>query len=144
MKIFAVTFLLGFLPCTTKAQPFNLPVPEGWEIGMLTIPTDFAPQIPYTGEEHLRTAPRWREPASETIWTYCYVWWIDADAKISKESLGRDMQAYYAGLVNRNIISRKIDTSLIVPTSASFEETWIQPISGGCRPVFKAKILART
>jgi hypothetical protein len=122
MKKIVVSILLGFLTFTALAQSFYLPVPEGWAIGELPIPPEFALQIPYTGEEHVRTAPRWREPTSETIWTYCYLWWIDGDAKISKESLQRDMQAYYAGLVNRNIISRKIEASLIVPTTASFEE----------------------
>ncbi len=121
MKIIIVTSLLFFLPWIIKAQSFSLPVPEGWTIGMLTLPPDFAPHIP-SGEEHLRTAPQWREPTSETLWTYCYLWWIDAATTISKESLEKDVQAYYAGLVNRNIISRKIDAALVVPTSAYFEE----------------------
>ena len=126
MKKIVASLLLSFLAFTSHAQSFHLPVPEGWTIGELPIPPEFALQIPYTGEEHVRTAPRWREPTSETIWTYCYLWWIDADAKISKESLERDMFAYYAGLVNRNIISRKIEASLIVPTIAAFEEIAVE------------------
>lgn len=42
---------------------------------------------------------------------------------MSSESLEKDLQAYYAGLVGRNITRRKIDQSLVVPTITEFKET---------------------
>ena len=41
---------------------------------------------------------------------------------ISQESLEKDLQAYYSGLVGRNIIRRKIDSALVVPTLTQFKE----------------------
>lgn len=115
-------FLLSFTLVYGQAQTFYLPVPANWQVETMSIPIEFAPQIPYTGEEHLRFAPGWGDTKSEELWSYCFLWWINADAKVSKESLERDLQAYYSGLVGRNLVRRKIDSSLVVPTRANFRE----------------------
>lgn len=126
MKYRMLSLLFILIHASSHAQPFQLPVPEGWNSGIIPFPIEFAPHIPYKGEEYVRTAPRWREPGSETLWSYCYVWWINVDAKITVSTLEENMQAYYAGLVNRNIISRKIDSTLVVSTTASFKETKVE------------------
>ena len=114
--------LLVAASSASKAQTFQLPVSEGWSSGVIPFPIEFAPQIPYRGIEYVRTAPNWREPGSETLWSYCYLWWIDNDAVADAKHIEKYMQAYYAGLVNRNIISRKIDSLLVFPTTAYFRE----------------------
>lgn len=122
MKNLSALILLLLSVSTSIAQSFYLPVPEKWTTEVFPIPIEFAPQIKYAGEEHLRFAPGWGEPSSEELWTYCFLWWINGDSKVSTESLEKDIQAYYSGLVGRNIISRKIDAALVVPTVASFNE----------------------
>jgi hypothetical protein len=105
-----------------QGQSFYLPVPDGWRIESLPFPIEFATQIPYSGAEHLRFSPGWGDTKSEELWSYCFLWWIEPDSKISKESLERDLKAYYSGLVGRNIVSRKIDSTLVVPTITEFKE----------------------
>ncbi len=105
-----------------QGQSFSLPVPESWRVESLPFPIEFAPQIPYTGQEHVRFLPGWGDTKSEELWLYCFLWLILPDSKITKESLERDLTAYYSGLVGRNIIRRKIDSTLVVPTIAAFEE----------------------
>lgn len=122
MKKLPALILLTLSVSVSLAQSFYLPVPEKWTTEIFPIPIEFAPQITYTGEEHLRFAPGWGEPSSEERWTYCFLWWIKGDSKINKESLEKDLKAYYSGLVGRNIISRKIDSALVVPTVAAFNE----------------------
>jgi len=122
MKKLSALILLTLSVSASIGQSFYLPVPEKWTAEVFPIPIEFAPSIPYLGEEHLRFAPGWGEPSSEELWTYCFLWWIKGDSQINKESLEKDVKAYYSGLVGRNIISRKIDSTLVVPTMASFTE----------------------
>src|SRR6185436_7797954 len=91
--------------------------------------------ITYQGEEHLRFPPGWGEIKSEEFWSYCYLWWIGEDAIISKQSLERDLKLYYDGLVGRNIINRKIDSTLVVPTVVEF-----QPVEKGRNTAFQGTV----
>lgn len=122
IKIPAVIFLLASIGFAAGAQSFDLPVPSGWRTETFSIPIDFAPQIAYSGEEHIRFSPGWSDPKSEELWAYCFLWWIEPESEVSTENLNKYIQSYYSGLVGRNIVSRKIDSALVVPTIASFEE----------------------
>jgi hypothetical protein len=107
---------------SSTAQVFELGVPAGWIVETFPIPIEFAPQIPYSGEEHLRFCPGWNDPNSEQLWTYCFLWWIDSESKITSDTLSKHLNSYYSGLVGRNIVKRKIDAASVVPTMASFKE----------------------
>jgi len=39
--------------------PYNLNIPEGWDVERFLIPIEFAPQIPYEGIEDIRFTPGW-------------------------------------------------------------------------------------
>lgn len=120
-KLFPLLFITV---CVARAQDqsFYLPVPDGWRVESIPFPIEFAPRIPYAGAEHLRFSPGWGDTKSEELWSYCFLWWIQPDSKVSNASLERDLKAYYSGLVGRNIISRKIDSALVVPTITEFNE----------------------
>ena len=120
-SLFAIAIFV-VIHFTTNAQSFELPIPTGWTTETFAVPMDFAPKVKYFGEEHIRFAPGWGDPKSEELWTYGFLWWIKPDSKVSKQILEEYLQSYYAGLVGRNIISRKIDSTLVVPTVASFRE----------------------
>lgn len=89
----------------------------------MSFPIEFAPHIPYEGEEYLIFPPGWGKVESEEHWTYFFLWWIKSQGenKITKETLDRDFTEYYNGLVSRNIVARKIDSAKIVPSVARFE-----------------------
>jgi hypothetical protein len=108
---------------SASSQSFYLPVPADWRVETIPFPIEFAPDLPYQGVENLRFAPGWGNTDSEELWSYCFLWWIGADSKISRQSLEKDLESYYGGLVSRNIIRRKIDSKLVVPTVAIFKET---------------------
>jgi hypothetical protein len=122
MKKSLVAFLV-FVSAAAFGQTFKLPHPEGWGEELIPFPIEFAPGIAYQGEEHLRFTPGWGKPETEEFWSYCFLWWVDDKAVITKESLERDLKEYYSGLVGRNIESRKIDAKKIVPTTTSFKAT---------------------
>jgi hypothetical protein len=126
MRYILSLLFVFFIISSVKAQIPLLPVPAGWGEGIIPFPIEFAPQIPYKGTEFVRTAPNWREPTSETLWSYCYLWWIEDDAVIDAKRIEQNLQGYYAGLVNRNIISRKIDSLLVFPTTSFFREVATQ------------------
>lgn len=123
MKLLPFFLFLAFTTPDFQAQSPYLPVPAGWRVEQFPFPIEFAPQIPYSGDEHLRFAPTWDKLDSDESWAYCFLWWIKLDSKMRSESLEKDLQAYYAGLVGRNITRRKIDQSLVVPTITEFKET---------------------
>jgi hypothetical protein len=118
-------FSLGLLVICgfVSGQNHTLPEPKGWETETFPIPIDFAPGIPYKGSEELRFAPGWGDTKSEQRWSYCFLWWIEADSKLDASSLKKYLEEYYGGLVGRNITSRKIPASKVVPTNATVTET---------------------
>src|SRR5262249_29244884 len=101
------------------AQEHTLPVPKDWSTETFPIPIEFAPNIPYVGEEELRFSPGWGDTTSVQRWSYCFLWWIKADSKLDAASFKKYMEEYYGGLVGRNIERRKIPAHKIVPTKAT-------------------------
>ncbi len=122
LKKFILLFLLTLPILAVQSQSFYLPVPDKWSTETFSFPIEFAPQISYSGEEYLRFSPFWGDTKSDELWSYCFLWWITADSRISQKSLENDLQSYYSGLVGRNIIRRKIDSALVVPTLTQFKE----------------------
>jgi hypothetical protein len=122
MKLLLPAFFLLSLS-VAGAQTFEMPVPGEWkQTERIPFPIEFAPNIPYKGDEYLVFPPGWADVNSPEHWTYFFLWWIDKDSKLSVETLNRDFKEYYDGLVGRNIISRKIDSAHVVPTVVSFRQ----------------------
>lgn len=116
-----------FFAVAATAQSYYLPTPEGWEPETFSFPIEFAPNIPFSGQEEVRFTPGWGNTASEELWSYCFVWWINGDSKIDAPSLKKYLEEYYNGLVSRNIIKRKIDSAKVVPTVATVLESGQKP-----------------
>jgi hypothetical protein len=110
-----------FDPNTYKPV-YALPFPKDWGIERFSFPIDFAPEIPYKGIEDVRFAPGWGDKNSQTYWSYCYLWWLEGSPDIDPGRLGRYMEAYYSGLVKRNIVRRNIPSGKLVPTIAKLEK----------------------
>jgi len=113
---------LNIFDADTWQPPYDLTIPKGWSIERFSLPPDFAPQITYKGVEDLRFTPGWGDTLSEEHWTYSFLWWFDGSAKINADSLQETLKEYYTGLVGRNIISRNIPASKIVPTIAAIKK----------------------
>ena len=50
------------------------------------------------------------------------MWWLEGTPKIDAEILQSNLNAYYTGLVARNIISRNIPGNKIVPITAAIKK----------------------
>jgi hypothetical protein len=97
---------------------YALSFPEGWDVERFPMPIDFAPQIRYKGVEDIRFAPGWGDKNSSEYWSYCFLWWLKDNPAINPAGLQEDLQAYYSGLIGRNIIPRKIPKDKLVPVVA--------------------------
>jgi hypothetical protein len=115
-----------FDPLTWQA-PYKLPVPDGWTTEHFPLPPDFAPSFSFKGVEEIRFHPGWGDTASKGYWTYAYLWWLDGVLTISEAGLQQNLQAYYAGLVSRNIEPRKIPANKVIPTEVVIKK--VKPIA---------------
>jgi len=102
------------------APPYKLVIPEGWTIERFGIPIEFAPSIPYVGVEDLRFSPGWGNSASEDYWSYSYLWYLQGKIEINAKAMEENLEAYYTGLVGRNIERRKIPKEKLFPVEATF------------------------
>lgn len=125
MKYLAVVFFLfisNFLfgqQASEWQAPYKLTAPKDWGIERFPIPIEFAPQIPYKGVEDIRFAPGWGDVSKEDYWSYCFLWYLDGEAKPDSEKLQQHLKDYYSGLVGRNITRRNIPKEKLVPTIAT-------------------------
>lgn len=107
----------------TWVPPYRLSAPVGWDVERFALPPDFAPQITWKGVEDIRFHPGWGKATSEGYWSYVYLWWLDSVATLDASTLQQALQAYYTGLVQRNIAPRKIAAGKIIPTLVDIKKT---------------------
>lgn len=113
---------LDIFDAHTWAPPYNLMIPGGWTTELFSLPPDFAPQMTYKGMEDIRFAPGWGDLKSDEHWTYSFLWWIEGTPKIDAGILQENLNAYYEGLVARNIASRNIPANKTVPTTTTVKK----------------------
>jgi hypothetical protein len=75
------------------------PVPVGWRSEVIPFPLEFAPAIPHRGLEDLRFPPGMFDPSSPDYWSYTFAWHTDDAAELDAGALGRELTAYFAGLI---------------------------------------------
>lgn len=102
--------------------PYNLIVPDNWDVERFPLPPGFAPPVTYKGVEDLRFTPGWADSTSAEYWSYAYLWWLDGNPKIDAGSLQENLKAYYTGLVGQNITGRKIPENKVVPTNVTVKK----------------------
>ncbi len=100
--------------------PYTLAFPQGWGVERFPIPIEFAPQIKYKGVEDIRFTPGWGKAGTDDYWSYAFLWYLDGKQSISAKTMEDNLKAYYAGLVGRNIVSRKIADEKLVTIKTAF------------------------
>ncbi|MEJ2901125.1 hypothetical protein [Pedobacter panaciterrae] len=95
--------------------PYQLEL-DGWGIERFPIPIDFAPSITYTGVEDIRFTKGWSNQKSPEYWSYAFLWLLDNAPVQTTVILQKNLNAYYDGLVDRNITKRNIPKALIIKT----------------------------
>jgi hypothetical protein len=102
--------------------PYTLSFPKGWDYERFLIPMEFAPQIPYKGIEDIRFTPGWGNAKTDEYWTYAFLWYLDHAQKTNAKILEHNLNAYYTGLVGRNIEKRKISADKLVPVKTEIKQ----------------------
>ncbi len=118
---------LDIFDANTWIPPYDLSIPNGWGVERFSFPIEFASKIPYKGVEDLRFTPGWGDAASEEHWSYTYLWWLEGNPKIDAGALQENLEAYYSGLVGRNITRRNIPKNKLVPTTAAIKKIKTSP-----------------
>lgn len=101
--------------------PYNLSTPAYWTTERFGIPIEFAPSIPYVGIEDVRFAPGWDNSSSEDYWVYSYLWYLQGQVSFDAATIEQNLNAYYTGLVGRNIERRKISKEKLFPVETQFK-----------------------
>ncbi|HEX7466286.1 MAG TPA: hypothetical protein VF309_06575, partial [Usitatibacter sp.] len=96
-RIAALVLACAALPAIgAEADP--VPTPEGWRKESFTFPLQFAPSIPYEGQEHVRFTPSWTKFAEENGFSYVFLW--DLKAKpVTPEDIEEYLETYFNGLM---------------------------------------------
>lgn len=102
--------------------PYSLPSPEGWAVERFLVPPDFASTIPLKGVEDIRFTPGWGEPKTTEYWSYAFLWFLQEKPALTKKSLETYLNAYYTGLIARNVQPRKIPPSKVFPVKTAIRE----------------------
>ena len=102
--------------------PYTLRLPEGWGVERFAIPIGFAPEIPYKGVEDIRFSPGWGKSNSDEYWSYAFLWYLDGSLETTAQIIESNLKAYYTGLVESNIESRKIPADKLVPVKTQFKK----------------------
>jgi hypothetical protein len=116
----------GHWPFATS-KDYTIVVPPGWREEHMTIPLDFAPEIPYVGTEDAYFPQGWGNSGSHEYWTYAFVWRLDGAPTLDAGTLKQNLTDYYRGLVGRNIQRRGILASALVPISATLTQISADP-----------------
>ena len=85
-----------------------VPIPEGWRAESFPFPLQFAPNIPYEGEELVRFAPEWSRFAAGNGFSYVFAW--DVKAKpVAPEDVEDYLETYFDGLMKNVARGRKLE-----------------------------------
>jgi hypothetical protein len=102
----------------TYSPVYFLPVPAGWSREVFSLPPDFAKQIKFKGVEELRFFPGWGDIKSEDYWSYGFLWWLEGNQDIDASVLQDNLKILYSGLIERNVVLRKIPREKLFPVEA--------------------------
>lgn len=117
MRIINSIILLLFFAIALNAfqkehSAIEIKAPSDWRPETINFPLDFAPQIAYKGVEELRFAPGMFKPATNTYFTYLFVWDLQGKQPIDSEILSQALTSYFKGLCKEVGEARQIKMDL--------------------------------
>ena len=121
-----------------------LVAPKGWMEEVIVIPPSFAPTMSFTGMEHLRLPPEFRNPESEWFLSYLFAIELTEPSELTEKSIGDQLLLYFRGLASGGTDKEgkliKTDKFSIEPQESRGERTdgefvylltWQEPFAGG-------------
>jgi hypothetical protein len=99
LRIVAVSLLLSAtLMAADEPAPEKLAAPEGWGGETIKLPPQFAPDMKLKGSEHIRFAPGMMKPASNSFFSYAFVFELEPQPALTEIVLKEEFLKYYRGL----------------------------------------------
>ena len=102
LRLFAVSLLLtATLLVADETNPAKLAAPEGWSGETIALPPGFAPDMKLKGSEHIRFAPGMMKPASDSFFSYAFVFELQAKPDLTDAVVKEEFLKYYRGLCTK-------------------------------------------
>ncbi len=95
------------LAADPEKPPYQVPQPKGWSKESIALPPGFAPKMTWKGEEELRFAPSWQKADADTFFSYALLLWLPEDQKVDKDTVEKELLAYYRGLATAVLKGKK-------------------------------------
>jgi hypothetical protein len=90
--------LMSLLCVADEPAPFKLAAPKGWGGETIELPPRFAPDMKLKGSEHIRFAPGMMKPASDSFFTYAFVFELQPQPVLTETIIKDEFLKYYRGL----------------------------------------------
>jgi len=100
--LFSILLVLAIHFGYAQQSPYSLPLPAKWGVEKIPFPIQFAPVIPYKGNEEIRFTPGWGDSTSIEYWSYTFLWFIEGKPHITADTLQHHITAYFNGLYATN------------------------------------------
>ncbi|MBS0201982.1 MAG: hypothetical protein JSS49_03720 [Planctomycetes bacterium] len=99
LRLVAVSLLVsGALLAADEPVSYQLAAPAGWGGETIALPPGFAPDMTLKGSEHIRFAPGMMKPASETFFSYAFVFELESKPELTEAVVKEEFLKYYRGL----------------------------------------------
>lgn len=99
LRIFAVSLLMSAtLSFADEPGSFQLAAPTGWGGETIKLPPGFAPEMKLQGSEHIRFAPGMMQPASNSFFSYAFVFELQPQPVLTEMVVKDEFLKYYRGL----------------------------------------------
>lgn len=99
LRMFLAIFMFSVaLAQGDETNTFKLDAPEGWGGETISLPPGFAPDMKLKGAEHIRFAPGMMKPASDSFFSYAFVFELQAKPELSETVVKEEFLKYFRGL----------------------------------------------
>ena len=93
-----ILLMFGTLWAADEPNTFKLAAPKEWSGETIDLPPGFAPDMKLKGFEHIRFAPGMMKPASETFFSYAFVFELTPKPELTEAVIKDEFLKYYRGL----------------------------------------------
>ena len=102
LRLFAVSLLMtATLLVADEKDSVKLAAPEGWSGETISLPPGFAPDMKLKGAEHIRFAPGMMKPASDSFFSYAFVFELQSKPDLTDAVVKDEFLKYYRGLCKK-------------------------------------------
>lgn len=109
-RLFAVCLLMsGTLLVADEPGTVKLAAPEGWGGESIELPPGFARNMRLKGFEHIRFAPGMMKPASDSFFSYAFVFDLQPEPALTDAVVREEFLKYYRGLCKAVLNGKRPD-----------------------------------